>query len=127
MSILDLAKLFTKLTGQKIYAINFPAYKETMKDETFVKLEITSGIEEVGDIEEFNVQFDVKSKHPSKAEEVSLIILENLDMVTNQEFAGGQYQLILSKASSPQPYYLGQSEENDSVFSVEFRLMVTRI
>lgn len=127
MSILDLAKLFTNLTGQKIYAINFPAYKETMKDETFVKLEITSGIEEVGDVEEFNIQLIVKSKHPSSAEEVSLIILEKLDMLTNQEFAEGQYQLILSKASSPQPYYMGQSEENDSVFSVDFRLMVTRI
>ena len=125
MNIISLSELLSILTGLKIYAVNFPAYKES--EEVTCKLEVISGIEETGGVEEFSIQIMTKAKHPAKAEEVAVHLLETLDMATNKEFAKGNYQLILCKASSPQPYYTGETENHEFVFSSEFRVLVTKI
>lgn len=123
MDLISLSKLFTEILGFKIYAINFPDYKEG----TYAKIEITSGVQEAGGVCDFNIQFMVKAEHPSKAEGVVLNILNKLDMVTNKDFAEGTYQLILSKAISPQPYYVGETENGEFIFSIDFRLLVNRL
>ena len=103
MDLISLSKLFSEILDYKVYAINFPEYREG----TYTKIEITSGVQEAGGVADFNIQFMVKSEHPSKSEGAVLNILNKLDMVTNKDFAEGTYQLILIKSISPQPYYVG--------------------
>lgn len=123
MNILKLCDLFSELLEQKVFALNFPEYQEG----THVKLEITSGVQEVGGVSDFNIQFMVKSEHPSESERVALNILKNIDMVTNKDFDSGTYQLILAKATSPQPYFVGETQNSEYIFSADFRLLVNRL
>lgn len=123
MNIVKLSELFSELLNHQVFVIKFPDYTEG----TFTKIEITSGVYELGGVYDFNVQFMVKANHPSESERVILNIIDKLDMVTNKEFDNGAYQLILSKATSPQPYYVGESESGEFIFSADFRLLVTKI
>lgn len=123
MNILSLCELFTDLIGQQVYVINFPEYTEG----NFIKFEIISGVQESGGVYDFNVQFMVKGQHPSEAEGLALNVLNNLDMVTDIEFNNNLYQLILSKATSPQPYYVGETEAGEYIFSLDFRLLVNKL
>lgn len=106
-----------------MYAINFPEYLEG----TYVKFEITSGVSEQGGVYDFNVQFMVKALHPADSERLAIQIIEKLDKVTDEVFGDGAYQLILAKASSPQPYFVGTSEKGEHIFSTDFRLLTTKI
>lgn len=123
MNLISLVGLFSDILQYQVYAINFPEYTEG----TFVKLEITSGVQEAGGVYDFNVQFMAKSHHPSDSEGVALDIINKLDMLTNTDFGDGAYQLILSKASSPQPYYVGETEAGEFIFSADFRLLVNKL
>lgn len=123
MNMLSLLDLFSSILKYKIYPINFPEYQEG----DFVKVEITSGVKEAGGVYDFNIQFMVKSKHPSDSERISLDIIEKLDMLTNKDFGNGVYQLILAKATSPQPFYVGETEINEYIFSADFRLLVNKL
>lgn len=123
MDLISLSKLFSEILDYKVYAINFPEYREG----TYTKIEITSGVQEAGGVADFNIQFMVKSEHPSKSEGAVLNILNKLDMVTNKDFAEGTYQLILIKSISPQPYYVGETENGEFIFSADFRLLVSRL
>lgn len=123
MNIISLTELFSSLLNHQVFAINFPDYQEG----TFTKVEITSGVQELGGVYDFNVQFMVKGQHPSESERVALNILDKLDMVTNKDFGNGAYQLILSKATSPQPYYVGETESREYIYSADFRLLVNKL
>lgn len=123
MNISSLAKFFSEITGHKIYSINFP----TATEGTFIKLEVTSGVEESGGVYDFNIQFMVKAEHPSTSEEVSIDLIEKLGLLTDKEFGAGKYQLILCRASSPQPLFVGIGEDGHYVFSSDFRILASRI
>lgn len=123
MNMISLLELFSSILGFKVYPINFPEYQEG----DFVKVEITSGVQEAGGVYDFNIQFMTKSKHPSDSERISLDIIDKLDMLTNKDFGNDAYQLILSKATSPQPYYVGETELNEFIFSTDFRLLVNKL
>lgn len=123
MNIISLAELFSEVLNHQVYAINFPEYT----DGSFIKIEINSGVEELGGVYDFNVQFMVKAEHPSESERVASEIITTVDMLTNKDFAGGTYQLILAKAGSPQPYFVGETENKEFIFSVEFRILTSRI
>lgn len=123
MNIIALTKMFSEMLDNQVYAINFPAYTKG----NFIKLEITSGVQELGGVMDFNVQFMTKANHPAEAEGVALNIIYKLDMVTDIEFCEGKYQLILAKASSTQPYFVGETDSDEFVFSVDFRLLVSRL
>lgn len=123
MNAVCLSELFSELLGYQVYILNFPQYTEG----TFTKFEITSGVQEIGGVYDFNIQFMVKSKEPSESESVALKIIDTLDMLTNTDFGAGKYQLILSKATSPQPYFVGETETNEYIFSTDFRLLVNKL
>lgn len=123
MNMISLLELFSSILGYKVYPINFPEYEKG----DFVKLEITSGVQEAGGVYDFNIQFMSKSQHPSDSERISLDIIDKLDMLTNKDFGNGVYQLILAKATSPQPYYVGETETNEFIFSTDFRLLVNKL
>lgn len=123
MDLISLSKLFSELLGFQVFAVNFPEYKEG----TYTKIEITSGVQEAGGVFDFNVQFMVKSEHPSDSERVVLNIINKLDMVSNKDFSDGTYQLILLKTISPQPYYVGETENGEFIFSADFRLLTSRL
>lgn len=123
MSITALIELFSSLLNHKIYALGFPEYV----DEKAFKLEITSGIEEAGGVLDFNIQFMSKAKHPAEAEEMLIDIINKLDSKTDIEFCNGQYQLIILKASTPQPFYVGQAEKGGFVFAIGFRVLAAKI
>lgn len=123
MNLISLVELFSEVLQHQVYPINFPEYTEG----TFVKVEITSGVQEAGGVYDFNIQFMVKGQHPSESEGIALNIIDKLDMLTNTDFGDGAYQLILSKATSPQPFYVGETEAGEYIFSADFRLLVNRL
>lgn len=123
MNIISLSELLSEILGHQVYVLNFPEYQEG----TFIKLEITSGVQELGGVYDFNIQLMVKSQHPSEGERVALDTIDKFDMLTNTDFGGGKYQLILSKATSPQPYYVGESDVGEYIFSTDFRLLVNKL
>lgn len=123
MGIVALADFFTSLVGHKVFAINFPDF--TKGD--FIKMEITSGVQELGEVADFNVQFMARASHPEKAERMCLDVLEKLDKQTNKVFANGKYQLIMAQAEAPQPFYVGEAEDGAFLMSVNFRLLTTKL
>lgn len=123
MNILDIAKLFKDKLGCPVYPLNFP---ECIKG-TFIKVEINSGVQELGGVQDFNVLIMVKSDHPAKAEELANNILNVFDGLTNEDFAEGKYQLILAKAPATVPYFEGESEAGEYIFSVGFRLLTSKL
>lgn len=123
MSIIILAELFSEIFKHKVYAVNFPAYTEG----TSIKIEITSGVNEAGGVSDFNVQFMIKAKHPSESERVALDIIDKIDMITDLDFNAGKYQMILIKAISQQPFYIGETETQEFLYSVDFRLLVNKL
>lgn len=124
MSVIELAKLLSELSGQDIYAVNFPSFTKG----NFVKLEILSGIVETGGVQDFNIQLMFKSEnHPAKAEASAIDCINKLNMVTNKEFADGKYQLILLRVSTPQPIFVGETQTGEFIFSVDFRVLTTKI
>ncbi|HBI7084838.1 TPA: hypothetical protein K8M77_000309 [Clostridium perfringens] len=123
MSIVSLAEFMSALVGHQVYAINFPNYKKG----DFLKLEITSGVMELGGVDDFNVQFMARASHPAKAEQMCLDVLDKLDKLTNKEFNDGKCQLILAQAEAPQPFYVGETEDGAFLMSVNFRLLTTTL
>ena len=124
MNITKLSDLFSSLLGFQVFAINFPSYTKG----TFTKLEIISGIVEAGGVQDFNIQFMCKSDgHPSKAEALAMEIINKLDVVTDKVFDDGKYQLILARVMTPQPTYVGETTAGEYIFSVDFRLLTTKI
>lgn len=119
--IQDLTTLFSDITGLKIYNLQFP--EDTMGEA--IKVETTSGLIESGGVKDFNIQFMVKAEHPSRAEQLSLQLIEELHLVTDRYFGeGGRYQLILCYCTAPTPSFVGELTNGDYVYSVEFRLLV---
>lgn len=123
MNIISLVQLFSEVLNTNVYAINFPEFKKG----TFIKVEITSGVQEFGGVMDFNVQFMVKANHPAESESVALNIINKLDMLTDTDFCEGQYQLILSQCTSPQPFFVGETKSGEYIFLTDFRLLVTRL
>ncbi|MDK0636893.1 minor capsid protein [Clostridium perfringens] len=111
------------MVGHQVYALSFPEYSE---DEA-VKLEITSGVQEAGGVDDFNIQLIVRASHPARTEKICIDIIENLDKKTNRIFDSGKCQMILAKAEAPQPYYMGQAENGAFLMSVDFRLLTTTL
>lgn len=125
MGTLELSDYLSELFGVKVWALNFPQYSKD-KNAT-VKLEITSGVAEVGGVADFNIQLMAKGVHPSQAELVCLEMIKKLDNSTNKIIAGGKYQLILAQAEAPQPFYMGQTEDGAFLMSISFRLLTTKL
>lgn len=67
-----------------------------------------------------------KANHPAKAESMAIGIIEKLDLKSDVEF-GNKYQMIVMKASTPQPFYVGVSEKGEFVFSIGFGVLVAEI
>lgn len=125
MGITELSEYLSELFGIKVWALNFPEFSKE-KNAT-VKLEITSGVAEVGGVADFNIQLMSKGIHPSNAEAVCLDMIKKLGNKTNKIIAGGKYQLILAQAEAPQPFYMGQTEDGAFLMSINFRLLTTKL
>lgn len=123
MNITKIIELLSELLGCQIYAVNFPNYTKG----TFVKLEITSGISEAGGVQDFNIQLMIKSDHPAKAESLAHETILKLDMITDKLFDNDTYQLILARATAPQPVYVGETTVGEYIFATDFRLLTTEI
>lgn len=76
---------------------------------------------------DFNIQFMTKANHPSISESMCIEIIEKLDLKSDVEFDEGKYQMIVMKASTPQPFYVGVSAKGEFVFSIGFRVLVAEI
>lgn len=76
---------------------------------------------------DFNIQFMTKSNHPSISETMCIDIMEKLDLKSDVIFGNDKYQMIVMKASTPQPFYVGVSEKGEFVFSIGFRVLVAEI
>lgn len=123
MRIQALTKLFSEITGVKIYNLQFP--EDTIGEA--IKLEATSGMIESGGIKDFNVQFMTKALHPSVAEQLAIGLVEDLHKVTNKVFNEGKTQLVLCYCQTPAPNFVGELVNGEYVYSVDFRILTSEL
>ena len=76
---------------------------------------------------DFNIQFMTKTNHPSISETMCIDIMEKLDLKSDVIFGNDKYQMIVMKASTPQPFYVGVSETGEFVSSIGSRVSVAEI
>lgn len=117
MDIISLCKMIEGLTDYKIYPINFPDGVDGIAS----KLEIITGMMETGGVYDFNIEISVKAYHPSEAEGICLDLINKLHKVTDVEY--GIHQLIICQAEKSNPFYVGQLETGEHLFTCNFRLM----
>lgn len=120
MDIVSLCQMIEDITTHKIYPIQFPDITGTI-----AKLEITTGMVETGGIYDFNIEISVKSEHPSECERICLDLINKLHKKYHVEHNG--YQLVLCQAEKPYPFYLGNMENGESVFSCNFRMLTSKL
>ncbi|APT46583.1 minor capsid protein [Bacillus safensis] len=120
MSITDLVN-FLKLKGfedVEIYPLSFPASSPNRS----MLVETGDGTQAKGVLSDFVLTITVRDIHPSKAEELAADVLERLHGITG-EYIGETY-VVLIKAQSPLPAFLGKDEENRYFYSVNLRVLV---
>lgn len=117
MDIITLCNFLETLTRYKVNPNQFSS--ETGKDH--IKLEITTGMMELGGMYDFNFEIGVKSEHPKDAERISLEIINKLHRQTDIEV--GKYQVVLVLAEKPNPFFEGILEDGTFFYTCNFRIM----
>lgn len=121
MNIQALTDLFSDQLGQKVYNLNFPEFTEG----EFIKVEPTTGMVDVGGLKDFNLQFMTKANHPKRAEHLAIELINSLHQLRNKEFGG--FQLVLMSCQAPIPNYLGETPQGEFLYSVDFRILATKL
>lgn len=106
-------------TSKTVYPLEFP-YNSKLEDVLVV--DIINGVI-TGSVTEMNIQIMTRSSHPSVAEEMANILIDTLHDQTNLTWDGTQ--IILIKAKNPNPFYNGQDENNNYIYTTDFRLLTT--
>lgn len=101
------------------YPLEFP-YNTTSED--ILVVDIINGSLN-GSIIEMNIQIMTRSSHPSTAEELANTLISTLHNKTNLMW--DKYQIILIQAKNPNPFYNGQDENLNYIYTIDFRLLVT--
>lgn len=120
MGIIQLCELLELLSDQKIYPLNFPDLPNDL-----VKLEITTGMSEVGGVFDFNIELGIKSDHPKEGERMGIDMINKFHRKTDVEYEG--HQLILMMAEKPYPSYEGVLEDGSFYFTCNFRVMTSKL
>lgn len=108
-----------EITGKPTYPLEFPY---NTKQESILVVDIINGTIN-GAVIEMNIQIMTRSSHPSIAEELANTVITTLHKTTNRAWAG--YQIILIQAKNPNPFYNGQDDNNNYIYTTDFRLLVS--
>jgi len=119
LRLIQLVAFISDITGLPVYPLEFP-YNTTVED--VLVLDIINGSIN-SSITELNIQLMTRSSHPSKAEELSNTIITTLHNVTNRTWDG--WQIILIQAKNPNPFYNGQDDNNNYIYTTDYRLLLT--
>lgn len=122
MFIVDLKEYIETLTGQQMSLLQFPV--NDLADPS-VMIRPISSIDATGGVFNFNIEIAVKSSHPAKSCNLAGEMLLKLDKLTNKDVKG--YQIILINALTSVPNYMGQTENGDYVYTVEYNILTTEI
>ena len=117
-SVLELTKLLKNGVGGDFHPLFFPAESE----DSGSQVEITSGGQVVGGKGDMNVQIITRDVHPAYAESKSLEIRSFLNDGTG--FSLGELQIILVKAESLFPFYLGTDDNGRHLFSENYKFIM---
>lgn len=105
----------------RVYPLQFP-YNTT--SENVMVLDIVNG-DFKGTIRELNIQFMTRSTHPSVAEEQANTLVSFFHNMTNRTHE--DWQVILIQSTQPNPFLNGQDDNARYMYTVDFRLLVTKI
>lgn len=119
MRLIQLVDFIAEITGKQTYPLEFPY---NTKLENILVVDIINGTI-TGSVIELNIQIMTRSSHPSTAEELANTVISTLHKTTNRAWAG--YQIILIQAKNPNPFYNGQDDNNNYIYTTDFRLLVS--
>lgn len=117
-SVLELTKLLRDGVGGEFHPLAFPSDSPNAGSQ----IEITGGGQIVGGKGEMNVQIITRDVHPAYAESKSLEIRSFLNDGT--AFYLGEFQIILVKAESLFPFYLGTDDNGRHLFSENYKFIM---
>lgn len=104
--------------GKPVYPVEFP-YNTKLEDVLVV--DIING--SLGAITEMNIQIMTRSAHPATAEELANTVIATLH--NNNSLTWDGFQIILMQAKNANPFYNGQDQNNNYIYTTDFRLLVT--
>jgi hypothetical protein len=107
------------LTGLTAYPLQFPT-NTTL--ENILVVDIINGTI-TSSITELNIQIMTRSAYPADAEELGNTVITALHNQT--KLLWEDVQVILIQAKSPNPFFNGQDENNNYLYTTDFRLLVT--
>lgn len=119
MRLIQLVEFVENFTGYKTYPLEFPY---NIDSEDVLVVDIINGTLN-SSVTEMNVQIMTRSSHPSTAEELSNIIITKLHNETNILWQGEQIMLI--QAKNPNPFFNGFDENNNYIYTADFRILTT--
>lgn len=120
MRLVQVVGFISSVTGYTAYPIEFPL---NTKREDILVVDIINGNQKGGSVTELNIQIMTRSNHPSTAEELANTLLEALHNQTKNNWDG--WQIILIQANNPNPFFNGKDENNNYIYTCDFRLLIS--
>lgn len=120
MTLIQLVNFMKATLNTPVYPLQFPV---NSTDENIVVVDIING-DIKGSVRDINIQLMYKSKHPSTAEALANAHVDTLHNLTNKVQDG--WQIILIQCASPNPFLNGQDENNNYIYTVDYRLLVSK-
>lgn len=119
MRLIQLVAFITSVMDKQVYPLEFP-YNSNSEDVLVVDI-INGTI--TGSVTEMNIQIMTRSSHPATAEELANTVISTLHNKTNLIWDG--IQIILIQAKNPNPFFNGQDQNNNYIYTTDFRILVT--
>lgn len=93
-------------------------------EEDIIVVDIVSGDYE-GMMKSQGIQLMVRSTHPSDGEELANTLIETLHNLTSKIHE--DWQVVLITATRPSPFFNGTDENERYLYTVDFRVLSTKI
>ena len=120
MTLIQLVGFIADITGKSSYPLEFPYNTKT---EDVLVVDIINGTIN-GSVTELNIQIMTRSAHPSNGEELANTVISALHSKTNLTWDGTQ--IILIQAKNPNPFFNGLDDNNNYLYTTDFRLLITK-
>lgn len=122
VKLFDYCEFFSDYLGVQVYPLQYPF--NTEREDCFT-LDVVFGYTLADDVKSTQVQFQCRSLHPQTAEEKAEELILKLKDLTNVIY--GDYQIIRIKPSFTNPYFMGQDENGNYLFTVDFIILTNKI
>lgn len=121
MRLIQVVGFLKSVLNKPVYPNQFPF---NSNDENAIVVDVQSGDYDTS-IMTMNIQLMYRSIHPRTADEIANTQVSLLHNMTNQIYE--DWQIVLVKCTNPSPFFVGQDNLNMYLYTVDYRLLVTKI